>query len=82
MSVGPPKASVARRSQSYSDFHYAVKAVLGQEDKQVRQGSTQLKDETNIKNELDFADWYHDLEHGLLDASHDEYTLVSFRWLL
>jgi len=35
-----------------------------------------LKDESEIKTELDFVDWYHDLEHGLLDASHDEYTLV------
>lgn len=35
-----------------------------------------MKDESEIKTELDFVDWYHDLEHGLLNANHDEYTLV------
>ncbi|KAL8831173.1 MAG: hypothetical protein Q9191_001015 [Dirinaria sp. TL-2023a] len=79
-SISPPKATVARRSQSYSDFHYAVHAVLGQKEKKSRRLSSQSKEEDNdegergIKNELDFEDWYRDVENGLIDASHDEYT--------
>ena len=32
------------------------------------------KDHEILKTDLDFADWYHGLEHGLLEASHDDYT--------
>ena len=79
--VGPPEATLTRRSQSYSDFHYAVKAVLGHEEKKPRRRSSQLKEETEIRTELDFSDWYHGIEHELLDSSHDEYTSVLSRWL-
>ena len=34
-------------------------------------------EEKNITSELDFADWYDDLEHELLDSSHDDYTSAS-----
>ena len=33
-----------------------------------------LDEKKEIKTELDFVGWYHDLEHDLLNASHDEYT--------
>ena len=33
--------------------------------------------EKEISTELDFLDWYNELETGLLDASHDEYKLVE-----
>lgn len=69
----PPEATLTRRSQSYSDFHDAARAVLGRPDSVTRRGSDVLARSTEIKNELDFVDWYNDLEHGLLDASHDEY---------
>ena len=73
---GPPKATPARRAQSYSDFHYAVRAVLGQEsyvkeDLVKGDGHDPSKE---VRSELDFVDWYHDLEQDLLDSSHDEYT--------
>ena len=75
---------MARRAQSYSDFHYAVEAVLGEDvgirRKEAKKKKTQSKDEDdltsndkNIENELDFADWYQELEHDLLNSSHDEY---------
>ena len=73
MLKGPPKATVARRCQSYSDFHYAVKAIFSQEGRGLLRKPPHAKDETDIKTELDFADWYQDLEQDLLDASHDEY---------
>ena len=75
-SVGPPKASLTRRSQSYSDFHDAATAVLGQRADVKERRQSQLEERKEIETELDFVDWYHDLEHDLLDASHDEYTLV------
>ncbi|KAK3168172.1 hypothetical protein OEA41_004618 [Lepraria neglecta] len=74
---GPPEATLIRRAQSYSDFHDAVKAVLGKDaagkEKEKDKGAAKLED-VEIKSELDFADWYHDLEHELLDSSHDDYT--------
>ena len=63
---GPPKATVARRAQSYTDFHYAAKAVL--------KGNGKREEDKGIQNELDFADWYETLENDLLEASHDPYT--------
>ena len=69
---GPPKATIIRRAQSYSDFHDAVRAVLSPH-------ITANEDAKNIEGrkitaELDFVDWYHSFEHDLLDSSHDEYT--------
>lgn len=78
-SDGPPKASLTRRSQSYSDFHDAVKATLGCGTGKREKRHSQLGEGREIKTELDFVDWYHDLEHDLLDASHEEYTLVAFQ---
>lgn len=74
---------MARRAQSYSDFHDAVKAVLGQDvvskeaAKETAKDSTKTE-EKDITSELDFADWYNGLEHELLDSSHDDYTSVIF----
>ena len=70
-----------RRAQSYSDFHDAVKAVLGQDaiseritrDISENDGAIEEKD---ITSELGFAEWYNGLENELLDSSHDDYTSV------
>ena len=79
---GPPQATLIRRAQSYSDFHDAVKAVLGQDaflqEKEKSKGHEEFED-TVIKSELDFADWYNGLEQELLDSSHNDYTWVNFR---
>ena len=74
--VGPPTATLTRRSQSYSDFHDAAQAVLGPHIGKPRRRSDIVDTNTEIRNELDFVDWYNDLEHDLLDASHDDFTLV------
>lgn len=79
-SNGPPEATLIRRAQSYSDFHDAVKAVLGQDASaqgKEKSGSHERYEDTVIKSELDFADWYNDLEQELLDSSHDDYTWVN-----
>lgn len=69
---GPPKATISRRAQSYSDFHDAVRAILGRDATPTK--DTQHGEGNKLETELDFVDWYHNLEHGLLDASQDEYT--------
>ena len=79
---GPPEATLIRQAQSYSDFHDAVKAVLGQDaslqDKEKGRSLDKYED-TVVKSELDFADWYNGLEQELLDSSHNDYTWVNFR---
>ena len=81
--TGPPKATLKRRAQSYSDFHYAVEAVLGKEalPKSKNKTTEELPQKQDldsqglkIQGELEFEHWYSELEHGLLDSSHDEYT--------
>lgn len=52
-----------------------MRAVLSR-DTDKDQGSGQPKNEKDLKNDLDFLDWYQDLENGLLNASHDEYWYV------
>ncbi|KAL9576244.1 MAG: hypothetical protein Q9212_007262, partial [Teloschistes hypoglaucus] len=70
--AAPPKATLNRRAQSYSDFHHAVTSILGTDSFPERERKD--KDAGNIKDDLEFADWYDSIEDDLLDASHDEYT--------
>ena len=79
---GPPEATLIRRAQSYTDFHDAVKAVLGQDasvQEKEKSGGHDKHENIVIKSELDFADWYNDLEQELLDSSHNDYTWVNSR---
>ena len=104
--MGPPNATVARRAQSYSDFHYAVTAVLSADEREKakrraeREGSfvhmnpggrsrsmkgtervEHIREERSplrtrndeIADDLEFAEWYGELEGDLVEASHDEY---------
>ncbi|KAK4692491.1 conserved oligomeric Golgi complex subunit 3, partial [Lecanoromycetidae sp. Uapishka_2] len=79
---GPPEATLKRRAQSYSDFHDAVKAVLGKDagskvqDQKGHDKGARTKDEA-LESELDFAKWYDELEHALLNSSSDHYTLYQ-----
>ncbi|KAI4183792.1 MAG: hypothetical protein L6R41_005190 [Letrouitia leprolyta] len=70
--AGPPKATLSRRAQSYTDFHYAAKSVL-RKDVSPKQEKA-AENVQLMKDDLDFADWYNGLENDLLEASHDEYT--------
>lgn len=69
----PPKATVARRAQSYADFHYAVTAVLEPEAKARAKNESANGDE-KVKDDLEFTEWYDQFEDRLLEASLDEYT--------
>ncbi|KAL8883437.1 MAG: hypothetical protein Q9215_008231 [Flavoplaca cf. flavocitrina] len=70
--AAPPKATLTRRAQSYSDFHDAAKAVLDTEHSPGREkGNGEYQ---SIKDDLEFMNWYDDLENDLLDASHEQYT--------
>ena len=73
----PPKATLSRRAQSYSDFHYAITALLGGETSKAQ--SDLIPIEKDIKSDLDFSDWYDGLEDELLEASHEEYKYVPPR---
>ncbi|KAL9609044.1 MAG: hypothetical protein Q9167_006165 [Letrouitia subvulpina] len=78
-STAPPKATLARRAQSYTDFHHAVRAVLGQDHNQEVKGKGKLAKQNelsvvDLKDELDFLDWYGGIETRLLDANYEEYT--------
>ncbi len=68
---------MSRRSQSYSDFHDAVKAVLVPGGKTKGKPSSDVKNEGDFESDLDFTDWYHGLEHELLGACHTEYQLEN-----
>ncbi|OCL14825.1 Sec34-domain-containing protein, partial [Glonium stellatum] len=71
-SNGPPKATVARRAKSYSDFYDVVRAHLRKERGLERE---RRRSRENIKTELDFGEWYSGVSDELLDASHEEYQL-------
>ena len=67
---------MARRAQSYSDFHYAVQAVLDPDAKGKAKAEEKSDDEA-IKDDLEFMDWYERYEYRLLEASLDKYTYGS-----
>ncbi|KAL9595670.1 MAG: hypothetical protein Q9219_006303 [cf. Caloplaca sp. 3 TL-2023] len=70
--ASPPKASLSRRAQSYTDFHHAARSVIHR-DRSVEQ-KPENKIHRSIKHDLDFGDWYDSLEDDLLEASREKYT--------
>ncbi|KAL8644031.1 MAG: hypothetical protein Q9210_007455, partial [Variospora velana] len=73
--AGPPKATLSRRAQSYTDFHHAARTVLDKDSSSKHKKHARAHE--TIKDDLDFSDWYDSLEADLLDASHEEYTYVK-----
>ena len=67
----PSPVTIARRAKSYSDFYDAMKAQLKRGSEDGRNGKGSLS--TEIKTELDFADWYRNFEFELEDSSNEEY---------
>jgi hypothetical protein len=74
-SRGSPKATVARRAQSYSDFHYAVMAALDPKSKaEAKEQIDSVHEHKKAsQDDLSFDDWYGGVEDELFEASHDEY---------
>ncbi|OCK81332.1 Sec34-domain-containing protein [Lepidopterella palustris CBS 459.81] len=68
----PPKATVARRAKSYSDFYDVVRAHMRKERGLERE---KRRSRENIRTELEFAEWYAGVSEELLVASHEEYQL-------
>jgi hypothetical protein len=72
VSKDPPKATLARRAKSYSDFYEVAVAYLDKEThKEASQNSLDIDGARN-QGPL-FEERYADLEDELLDASHEEY---------
>jgi hypothetical protein len=74
---GPPRATVARRAKSYSDFYNVVRAHLKKEKEHEDTGRVKEKEQAQITSELEFAEWYGGVSDELLEASHDEYKLYQ-----
>jgi conserved oligomeric Golgi complex subunit 3 len=72
---GPPKATLARRAQSYSNFYDAVTAYSRKEQALSRQASwdTARQHFRHDKGLLSFDEQFASLEEQLLDQSHAKY---------
>ena len=60
----------SRRQTAPSGPPVDIKAKVIDEHETIPDG---LESFTDIKNELEFAQWYTDIEGSLLEASYDEY---------
>ena len=71
----PPKATVARRAQSYGDFYDAVTAYSRKEQELERQKSLETQPRARPKHEeaLDFDALFSSLEDGLVEKSDVTY---------
>lgn len=69
---GPPKATLARRAKSYSDFYEAAISYLGKEA-----GKEKLKDVLEVfengESQILIGGRYEEYENDLLDVSREEY---------
>lgn len=74
MPKGPPKATLARRAKSYSDFYHVARDYIGRE---AAKKEEDLRDHLEVdqrrSTNLNFENSYDDFEDGLLDASQEEY---------
>lgn len=66
---GPPKATLAKRAKSYSDFHEVAIQYLGAD---VRNAKSQDPFEQATVGR-DSAQNYEDYEEDILDESHEEF---------
>ncbi|KAK4549129.1 hypothetical protein LTR36_007586 [Oleoguttula mirabilis] len=82
--TGPPRATLARRAQSYSDFYETVTARSRKEHALERQRSidscSRVRPEHNV--ELDFDAKFSGLGDGMLKESHAAYETYHERLLL
>ena len=69
---GPPKATLARRAKSYSDFYGAAMGYFGREARKERPKDV-LEVFENRESGIQFGGRYEEYENELLDASHEEY---------
>ncbi|KAL1394015.1 Sec34-like family-domain-containing protein [Phyllosticta capitalensis] len=73
---GPPKADVARRAKSFSDFYNVARAHIAKErDQELEKHKLKKRSKELLRTDVDFGAWYNQLSDDLLDASHGEYQL-------
>ncbi|KAK7549681.1 Sec34-like family-domain-containing protein [Phyllosticta paracitricarpa] len=73
---GPPKAQVARRAKSFSDFYDVARAHVAKERQQeLEKHKLKTRSKELLRTDVDFDSWYHTISDDLLDASHGEYQL-------
>lgn len=74
-SHAPPKATLVRRAQSYSDFFEAAQAYIPQED---RLKIHEALDVAGVVEEsMSLECRYDNFENDILDSSHEEYKSVA-----
>lgn len=82
--IGPPKATVARRAQSYSDFYHVASRIASREDGLTRKRSLDARsgEKETVGSELGFEDDFATFEDHLLDESHAQYESYAEQLLL
>lgn len=82
--AGPPRATVARRAQSYSDFYHVVKQFATHDHGLQRKQSldSRAREEVLLGPELGFEDEFAVLEDRLLDESHAQYESYAEQLML
>jgi len=73
---GPPKATLARRAKSYSDFYEVAMEYLKREAEQSNPKDA-LETFDSKADKIPFGLHFEELEDRLLDASQEEYQYVS-----
>ena len=72
---GPPKATLARRAQSYTDFYHAVTAYTEKKESLNLQRQKSLDSHVKVcpahEAELQFDEDFSKLEEELIDRSHE-----------
>jgi hypothetical protein len=74
--TGLPKATLARRAKSYSDFYDAAVGYL-EKDVLVKEALFDALELASIGESNAWESHYEDHEHDLLDASLEEYQFVN-----
>ena len=78
---GPPKATLARRAKSYSDFYEVAIGFLNKEAKSEKSRDDFEPLEKSLDNTLSETT-FERLEDDLLDASQEEYQYVTSTGLM
>jgi conserved oligomeric Golgi complex subunit 3 len=79
----PPKATVARRAKSYSDFYRVARAQLLKDSKITKTNEKEAESREVYKRKgLQFESLYDAHEAELIDASQEEFRYAhQFQWL-
>jgi len=71
-----PKATVARRAKSYTDFYHVARAQF-KENKEKQFKHVKRRSRDSLKGE-EFGKWPEDLSDSLLNSSHERYKYDAY----